>query len=830
MNPKPFICVILAWLAAFDPSTLATAQETLTFRQEALVLPNVRRAGRRPLHLDSVIQAWIQNPNFQPTADSQMKTPDGKEVAWTQAEFNGKTVKATSGRGGYVYLQVDIPQACGAVLEGKGYPYVLVNGEWHYGDLYRNNLSVVPLALRQGVNHFVFQRGRGAVSPVLRVPDQPVYLRDVDRTLPDVLAGQRQPVRCAYLIVNATENWQHNLVLDSTCEGGRPINTRCPPLPPFSARKIGFQVNPSVTNESTGTVDCTLLLQDTATEEVIDSVEFKLSVKAPGQGRRITFVSEIDGSVQYYGLQPAQPDAEPESVPGLTLTLHGAGVEAMRQANCYRNKSWVHVVAPTNRRPYGFDWEDWGRLDALEVLAHATALLKPDPRRQYLTGHSMGGHGTWQIGAHFPDRFAAIGPSAGWISFWSYAGAQRVQQADPVEDILRRAASPSDTLELSENYGQLGVYILHGDRDDNVPVDQARRMRDRLGEFHANFNYFEQPGAGHWWGNRCVDWPRMFDFFRYHQRPELESIHQIRFRTASPGVSASCHWVAIEAQQVPHEISSIEIRYDTTDRRFTATTDNIARFSTDIAHLPPGNPLTARVDDQDLTQLTSPAGTQKVWFERRMGQWKIGGLPDKQLKGPHRAGPFKDAFRHRMMLVYATGGTSEENAWAFHKARLDAESFYYRGNGSLDVMPDTDFDAKAAEGRNVILYGNADNHAAWQELLGASPLQVHRGRVQVGDRSWNSDELAVLMVRPKPNSDLNSIGLISGTGLPGMRATVCLPYFVSGIHYPDYIILNSRSWTQGNEAIVAAGFFDQEWKMQLDQDAFHAERAAVDRE
>jgi len=26
------------------------------------------------------------------------------------------------------------------------------------------------------------------------------------------------------------------------------------------------------------------------------------------------------------------------------------------------------LVAPTNRRPYGYDWEDWGRADALEVL------------------------------------------------------------------------------------------------------------------------------------------------------------------------------------------------------------------------------------------------------------------------------------------------------------------------------------------------------------------------------------------------------------------------------------------------------------------------------
>ena len=55
-------------------------------------------------------------------------------------------------------------------------------------------------------------------------------------------------------------------------------------------------------------------------------------------------------------------------------------------------------------------------MDALEVLNLAQADLRTDRRRTYLTGHSMGGHGTWIVGVTFPDRFAAIAPSAGWIS------------------------------------------------------------------------------------------------------------------------------------------------------------------------------------------------------------------------------------------------------------------------------------------------------------------------------------------------------------------------------------------------------------------------------
>src|SRR5262249_7727826 len=148
------------------------------------------------------------------------------------------------------------------------------------------------------------------------------------------------------------------------------------------------------------------------------------------QTRRVTFRSRIDDSVQYFGYNaPKMPEAAPgiaviRARPALILSLHGASVEAAHQAECYSPKIWAALAAPTNRREYGFDWEDWGRLDALEVLEHFSAMTPHDPQRVYLTGHSMGGHGTWIIGCTYPDRFAAIGPSAAWTTFWSYGGAQ----------------------------------------------------------------------------------------------------------------------------------------------------------------------------------------------------------------------------------------------------------------------------------------------------------------------------------------------------------------------------------------------------------------------
>jgi len=45
---------------------------------------------------------------------------------------------------------------------------------------------------------------------------------------------------------------------------------------------------------------------------------------------------------------------------------------------------------------------------------------------------------------------------------------------------------------------------------------------------------------------------------------------------------------------------------------------------------------------------------------------------------------------------------------AYAKAHFDAERFWYRGNGSVDVGHDTAFDADKERDRNVVHYGHAD--------------------------------------------------------------------------------------------------------------------------
>jgi len=176
-----------------------------------------------------------------------------------------------------------------------------------------------------------------------------------------------------------------------------------------------------------------------------------------------------------------------------------------------------------------------------------------------------------------------------------------------------------------------------------------------------------------------------------------------------------------------------------------------------------------------------------------------------------------------MIFVYATKGTVEENAWAYAKARFDAETWWYRGNGSVDVVPDAAFDAAKNPDRDVVLYGNADNNSAWAGLLAQSSVQVRRGVVKIGNREQRGADLAYLFCRPRPGSDRASVAVISGSGVTGLKLTDRVPYFMAGVAYPDCTVFGAETLAKGNDGVVVTGYFGIDWSVDKGEFAYEAE-------
>lgn len=126
---------------------------------------------------------------------------------------------------------------------------------------------------------------------------------------------------------------------------------------------------------------------------------------------------------------------------------------------------------------------------ALAILDEVMRTYKVDEKRIYLTGLSMGGFGTWDIAANYPDKFAAIAPICG-------------------------GGDPSKAKTLAK----LPIWVFHGDADKVVPADLSRKMVAAIKEAGGDPKYDEYPGVGHNSWDKAYGNPELYKWLLSHQR------------------------------------------------------------------------------------------------------------------------------------------------------------------------------------------------------------------------------------------------------------------------------------------------------------------------
>jgi pimeloyl-ACP methyl ester carboxylesterase len=824
-----FGCAALALSGVFQT---VLCSDTLVVR-EALGLTLPRRTATSVITA-TPLDGWFVRDRKNPPAEGEVvKFADGGEVRWQREQPNEKGwFKGSYGTERFIAVTLERKESSRMILEGMGHDFVYVNGTPRVGNQYQqkdereawephDDYSRVPIDLKAGKNLLLFRFTRGGLKVKLYPPSRPIAFNANDITIPDAVVGQSLDSPGAIVLVNATGGTISGCRLVSSTTEGVQDTVAVPDIPAVGVRKVPFRVRLAAgAQKGERPLHLTLVAGNGSAVHTLDAVTITLRVVDPGDARQETFISATDGSVQYYAVMP-QAAGSFTGKPALFLSLHGAGVEAINQARSYAPKSWGVHIAPTNRRPYGFSWEDWGRLDALEVKAIAEKKYGTDPERVYLTGHSMGGHGTWFMSATYPDKFAAIGPSAGWITFNSYRFAGSTEDTSKVQRMLLRSAKPSDLPALAENYGHFGVYIIHGDKDDNVPPQQSYMMIERLKTFHHDFEFHEEPGAGHWWDNSddpgadCVDWHPLFDFFGRHIRPGKERVQSVSFTTSNPGISSRDNWLTIEAQQKQLVLSAARLASVPAANKVRGTTTNVQRLGLDRYLLDLRGTPVVELDGQKIAVSDVDPSSDRFWFVKIDTTWHQVSAAPVAAKGGQRYGTFKEAFRNRMVLVYGTGGNAEENQWAFERARYDAEKLWYQGNGSVDVFADTGYEPAKEPDRNIILYGNRRTNRLWKTLLADSPVQVDNGKVELPGKTVKRDDISCIFVRPRAGSAVASVGAVSGTGLEGMRLSHIVRYLEPGLGLPDVTAFTTDVLTKGDEGILCSGFFGLDWSVAM---------------
>ena len=732
-----------------------------------------------PLTLDTWVRSDAPMPQFGDgvgaalESDSLTYPGEGFQngVRWTQLTpgEEGQLGDFPS-QGGYAAAVVDLPESTYLFGRADNVRRLYSNYAPQPGDVYHTRRMFVPLRSQPGENLVVarIQAARRTPEVALFTTTDEVYFNRSDLTAPTLREGDDTAQWLGIPVLNLTDiPIEHVTARVLGSEHWVETQVPYPGLAAGAVTQLGFALNPAGPWPAVETVIPLTVRLETPSLSWSYEVTIELTVAAADVPYALTRRSEVDHSVQMVGVNPPS-DFDPDREYALLLSLHGAGVGALGQARAYGQKDWAFLVAPTNRRPFGFDWEEWGRLDGMEALDHALAIFPIDPTQVYVTGHSMGGHGTWQLGTLFPGRFATVGPSAGWASFYTYTGRRRPT------GIFARSQASSDTPVYLGNVARRGVYIIHGDADDNVPVREGRDMYALTQEVTDDVVYHEEPGAGHWWDGRpepgaaCVDWAPMMEFIREHRLDPLEL--NFHFLSAAPRVNPAHSYVTIGSVDSP--LMDAELTSELDGETLRLVTTNVRSLRLD------GEALAGLGFEEVTVDGAVVALDGDTWVGPRDG------------KTTGRNGPFNEALSRPWLYVYDPEASPHfERAVAFH-----ISWWQIIGNGHAGAVP---IDRVTDEMRlqyNLVYMGVPSAAVA-----GTPAASWDAAQVRVGESAWPDAAMTVVW----PDGDRLHAAYAATDGAETLLYD--LVPFTSGFALPDYFVYT-------REGGVAAGFFGPDWQ------------------
>ncbi len=212
---------------------------------------------------------------------------------------------------------------------------------------------------------------------------------------------------------------------------------------------------------------------------------WKKGRKIEKKGRNYFWEKEKRG-LYYVGGKTKKPK-------GLLIGLHGGGKgsgDAGSSFGMYQSAAnklgWV-LVCPEVLVKSEHGWTTDGTEEfVLDLVNAALRTWKIDRDHVYFAGHSMGGYGSWTMGAHHADRLAALAPSAG-------APTPLKNQKEEIIGIIEG---------VIPNLRNLRMIIFQSIDDPRVPPGPNQAATRLLGEAKEknggyDYEYWEVDGLGH---------------------------------------------------------------------------------------------------------------------------------------------------------------------------------------------------------------------------------------------------------------------------------------------------------------------------------------------
>jgi hypothetical protein len=533
------------------------------------------------------------------------------------------------------------------------------------------------------------------------------------------------------------------------------------------------------------------------------------------------FRSRIDGSVQPYGLVlPADIDPADARPRRLDVWLHGRDEKVSEATFLTRRLAMVGECAPPDTivlHPYGRysnAFKFAGETDVLEAIEHVKTLFPIDDTRIVIRGFSMGGAGCWQFAVHFPGRWLAATPGAGFAETREFLRTFQQQAFEPTA-AQARLLHWYDCPDWANNLRHLPTIAYSGELDRQkqaadvmvaaaaargfeIPHVIGPQTAHKLhSESKAEIEAFVARAAEQ--GRRVA--PREIDFTTYTLRYPTHTWLTIN------GLGE--HWREARVRAAVRSSRTIEI-----------TTTNVTALALDIPAdaklVDASDTVAVRIDGAVLDVPPASGPRWRAAVTKADGAWRLETAADAHAlrKRPGLQGPIDDAFMDAFMFVGPAPGheaASPADRWVadeFARAKREWRR-HFRGD-VVERLPEN-VSADDIATKHLVLFGTPESNPLVAKVLPGLPVK-HGGEAwSIGTaRSAVGSSLPVL-VYPNP--------------LNPERYVV----WNSGFTYREYAYLNNArqipmlpdwalvSTVDGRDSqfpgtILAEGFFDERWQ------------------
>lgn len=529
---------------------------------------------------------------------------------------------------------------------------------------------------------------------------------------------------------------------------------------------------------------------------------------------RLGYRDEIDGSVQFCRAYLPTDYAANRQWP-LVLALHGYNPANpplhrwwsidQRHSDIADRKGVIYI------EPHGrgnAQYLGLGQQDVLRCLEHAKARFSVDEDRVYLTGESMGGHGTWAIASRNPQLFAAAAPVYGGWDFrvTSIAGPAQPQNQprNPRELYIQERSS---SFSSSENLLNVPLLVIHGDKDAVVSVENSRHAAQMLQRWGYDIRYWEMPGWAH---EDLLQRSSIVDWLLTHRRGGAPQKVRVR---AIDLAAARAHWLQVRAMHEPQRIIRADaqviepgvVRIDS---------ENVAAFT---LALPQG--LDGGREEIDVVW---NGARQRVPLED--GEAHVGASAqssDVLRKRANLQGPISDVVNTPFMVVLGTTSRDARMRKVIERHARDLEDLWLAWQHQpLRFKRDVDVTREDESAYSLILLGGPDANAVTRRMAKRLPLRVKQDAIEVDGKRWQVSDAVLQMIYPSSLAEDRYVLVVAGTSAQGMalwKPTIVEPSIGVGLISTDWTIEDGRRPPPNIEVdqadrLVAAGLFDVNWR------------------